>query len=204
MQNSYAYGLLIKQLNATGSNKKDGYYPKLMEEIYEWEKDEVEDIVWKAFNEKHEIGVAQYLPKINKYDGIKALKECPFLNQIPSGSSVEIAKVLYEATDNEEYLEMIKKNIDACPDNISFVSTLSYCKPCPKLNSLLIDIYINNENKVNRNTAVMGLLYEKKIIKDRASIQEANNTIELRKKFKSEDREERISIINRFEAGELL
>ena len=49
MQNSNAYSYLIKQLNASGSEKKDGYYSHIMEEIYEWERDEVEDIIWSAF-----------------------------------------------------------------------------------------------------------------------------------------------------------
>lgn len=59
-------------------------------------------------------------------------------------------------------------------------------------------------NKVNRSTAVMGLLFNKGIIKDRKSIKESNETIELRKKFKSEDREERKRILERFEKGELV
>ena len=33
MQNSKAYDCLIKQLNANGSEKMDGYYPEVMEEI---------------------------------------------------------------------------------------------------------------------------------------------------------------------------
>lgn len=49
MQNSKAYDCLIKQLNANGSEKMDGYYPKVMEEIYDWEREEVEDIIWDAF-----------------------------------------------------------------------------------------------------------------------------------------------------------
>ncbi|WP_158024907.1 hypothetical protein [Roseburia sp. 499] len=50
----------------------------------------------------------------------------------------------------------------------------------------------------------MGLLFNKGIIKDRKSIKESNETIELRKKFKSEDREERKRILERFEKGELV
>lgn len=49
----------------------------------------------------------------------------------------------------------------------------------------------------------MGILYNKGIIKDRSSIKESNNVISLRKKFKSEDREERQKILQRFENGEL-
>src|SRR5574344_1648117 len=111
MQNSNAYNFLIKQVNATGIDKKDGYYPRIMEEIYDWERDEVENIIWNEFNNRNEIGLAQCLPKLKKYDCIKALKERLFLYQIPSEGSVEVGKILYEATDNKEYLKVIKKNI---------------------------------------------------------------------------------------------
>ena len=41
------------------------------------------------------------------------------------------------------------------------------------------------------------------IIKDRRSIKESNEIMQLRKRFKSEDREERKRILERFEKGEL-
>ncbi len=203
MQNSKAYDYLIKQLNANGSEKMDGYYSRVMEEIYDWEREEVEDIIWDAFCNRNEIELAQFLPKLEKYDGIKALKESPYLLQIPSEASVEIGKILYEVTGDEGYLDLIKRNIDASPETISYVSILSYCKPCQRLYSILADIYIYNNNKVNRSTAVMGILYNKGIIKDRSSIKESNDVISLRKKFKSEDCEERKKILERFENREL-
>lgn len=203
MQNSKAYDCLIKQLNANGSEKMDGYYPRVMEEIYDWEREKVEDIIWDAFSNKRELELAQFLPKLEKYDGIKALKESPYLLQIPSEASVEIGKILYEVTGDEDYLDLIKRNIDASPETISYVSILSYCKPCQRLYNILTDIYINSSNKVNRSTAVMGILYIKGIIKDRSSIKELNATTSLRKKFKSEEREERKEILQRFENGEL-
>ena len=92
MQNSKAYGGLIKQLNASGSEKMDGYYPEVMEEIYDWEREEVEDIIWKAFFNKNEIELAQFFPKLKKYDGIKALKESPYLLQIPSEQVLKLVK----------------------------------------------------------------------------------------------------------------
>lgn len=98
---------------------------------------------------------------------------------------------------------MIKRNIDASPETISYVSTLSYCKPCQRVYNILADIYINNNNKVNRNTAVMGILYNKGIIKDRRSIKDSNDVINLRNKFKSEDSTERQKILKKFEKGEL-
>ena len=101
MENSIAYKQLLKQINAVGSEKLNGYYPNTLEEIYDWEREEVEDIIWDAFFNKKEIELAQFFPKIKKYDGIKALKESPYLLQIPSEASVEIGKILYEVTGDE-------------------------------------------------------------------------------------------------------
>ena len=115
MQNSNAYNCLFKQLNASGSEKMDGYYPHIMEEIYDWEREEVEDVIWDAFINKHEIDLAPFLPKLEKYDGIKALKESPYLVQVPSDASAEIAKIIYEDTDDEEYLDIIKKTLTHPP-----------------------------------------------------------------------------------------
>ena len=203
MENSVAYKQLLKQINAVGSEKLNGYYQNTLEEIYDWEREEVEDIIWDAFFNKKEIELAQFLPKLEKYDGIKALKESPYLLQVPSEASVEIGKILYEVTGDEEYLDLIKRNIDESPETISYVSILSYCKPCQRVYNILADIYINNNNSVNRSTAVMGILYNKGIIKDRYSIKESNDVINLRKKFKSEDSAERQEILKKFENGEL-
>lgn len=92
-----------------------------MEEIYDWERDEVENIIWDAFINKNEVELAQFLPKLEKYDGIKALKESPYLFQIPSGASTEIGKILYEVTGDENYLDLIKRNL--APNYIIFLLT---------------------------------------------------------------------------------
>ena len=181
----------------------EGYNPSTLEKIYDWEREEIEDTIWNYFVNKNDSGLAIFMPKLKKYNGIKALKESPYLLQVPSEASVEIGKILYEVTGDEEYLDLIKRNIDASPETISYVSILSYCRPCQRLYNILADIYINNNNRVNRSTAVMGILYNKGIIKDRDSIKESNDVINLRKKFKSEDSAERQIILKKFENGEL-
>ncbi|MBE5959022.1 MAG: hypothetical protein E7254_09220 [Lachnospiraceae bacterium] len=201
MEHSEAYHLLVNQLNAVGTERMDGFYPNIIEEVYDWEKNEVEDIIWDNFVYKNEIDLAVFLPKLTKYDGIKALEERVHLSKIPSEASVEISSALYESTGDEKYLDIIKQNIDASPNTISYVSVLSYCKPCEHLFEILSDIYVNNENKVNRNTAVMGMLYNRGIIKDRESIEESNNTIPLRGKFRSDDKQERKRILDKFKKG---
>lgn len=55
-----------------------------MEEIFDWERDEVEDIIWNTFYKNSDTELDLFLPKLQKYDGIKALKEELLKCNIPS------------------------------------------------------------------------------------------------------------------------
>ena len=82
MNNSKAYNRLIKQLNASGIARRDGYYPNTMEEIYDWERDEVEDVILDHFNNKNDVDLAIFLPKMkNMMD--KNIRRKSFLLRIP-------------------------------------------------------------------------------------------------------------------------
>lgn len=70
----------------------DGYYPRVMEEIYDWEREEVENIIWDAFNNKKEIELAQFLPKLEKYNGIKALRESPIYYKYQAKQVLKLEK----------------------------------------------------------------------------------------------------------------
>lgn len=43
MENSKAYLDFKEQINAVGVNRKDGYYHRLLDEIYDWERDEIKN-----------------------------------------------------------------------------------------------------------------------------------------------------------------
>ena len=100
MQNSKAYDCLIKQLNANGSEKMDGYYPKVMEEIYDWEREEVEDIIWDAFFNKNEIELAQKLGAIEEFT----------IDRIEDNIAV---------LENRETKEIVNVDISKLPQNIN-------------------------------------------------------------------------------------
>ena len=164
LENSKAYKYLFEQLNATGSKKCDGYYPKIMEEIYDWERDEVEKVIWEAFPRDNDL--AKFLPKLKKYDGVKALKEALVKCSIPSDNSVTNAHVLYEHTGDDKYIDVIKRNIDADKERLSFVSILADGKPCKKAYDFLVEIYLKSKNTTIRNITVAGILYNKGAIKN--------------------------------------
>lgn len=75
MENSKAYSSFIEQISAFGRQKMEGYYPLTLERIYDWERDEIEDIIWETFNQRNDTALATFLPKLKKYNGLKALED---------------------------------------------------------------------------------------------------------------------------------
>lgn len=203
MENSEAYKRFIKQLKSIGSAKKDGYDPRTIDLLYEWERDEIEDIIWDYFNNKNDYQLCALMPKLEKYDGVKALQESSILDRIPSSGSAYISSVLYGCTKDEKYLDIIKRNIDADPNNIEYVSILSYCGSSDKLFELLEDVYLNNNNTVNRGIAVRGMLHIKGLMKAINDPVDIQNTKEIREKFKVDTKEERKKVLDRLLSGEL-
>ena len=203
MENSKAYKHLIEQINATGSKRFDGYHPRMMEDIFDWERDEVEDLIWKTFHQDKDVELARFPPQLKKYDGIGALKEILAKSIIPSYISVTVSRVLYEYTGDDNYLDIIKQNIDKSKGEPSYVAILAYCKPCKKAYDLLVEIYFNSDNTTNRSTAVTGILYNKGFIIDPINLQEMMAKVELRRKFIADDVNERKKIIKMLEIGQL-
>lgn len=205
MENSRAYRFLVEQVNATGSKKLDGYYPKILEEIYDWEKDEVEDIIYNTFINNNDTDLAMFLPKLKKYDGVTTLKSALKTCNIPSGNSLNIAKALLEYTGNEQYLEVFKINMNTSigTDRIKATAMLSYCKPSDAIFEFLADVYINDENETVRSTAIDGLLYFKGYIKNPYDIKEIMNSAKLGRLLMLDDIQDRRKMIEKLKSGEL-
>ena len=53
---------------ANKDDSKDEYSNKTMEEIYDWERDEVEDIIWEKFQRDKDSMLSDLLVKLKKYD----------------------------------------------------------------------------------------------------------------------------------------
>ena len=203
MENSQAYKYLIEQVKATGSKKMDGYYPKILEEVYDWERNDVEDIIWNNFVYKNDFDLSVFLPTLKNHNGIETLKDKLKKCSIPGGNSVSIAKVLYESTGDEYYIKVIKENIEKKPDESSYVAMLSYAKPSSELYDLLVEIYINSNDEMIRNSAVNGILYNKQFINDPYSFKEIMRVSVIRKLFDKKSKEERKRVIEQLQTGEL-
>ena len=205
MERSKGYKYLIYQVNATGREKADGYYPKIMEEIYEWERDEVEDIIWNQFENRGDTGVAMFLPKLKKYDGMVALKKFLLTCSMPSDNSLNVAEVLLKQTGDKKYLKIFEENLKTNDKTHRLVTTatLIYCIPSPEIYSLLKKIYIFDKDDTVQSTAATGLLHYNGYITDPLSKKEFMETLELSRKFMLDNEEDRKQIVEKLEKGEL-
>ena len=88
----------------------DGYTTDLFNNTYEWERDELEDIIWEQFNDNAFVELACFLPQLTKYDGNSALREKLSECVMPSRESRIIARTLYDSTGEDSYLDIFKKN----------------------------------------------------------------------------------------------
>ncbi len=199
MEHSWAYKMLIEQVNATGYERKDGYYRNTMEKIYDWERDEVEEIIWETFHKNMDTELAIFLPKLPNYDGIDKVKKmfdkCNTLGYM----DLNIAEVLYRETKDSKYLNILRENIEANEDNYFFVSRLLYLLPDEKVYNLLKEIYINSNNDISRDIAVTGILYSKGIIKDIDDLKEMQEKIKIECIFDLEEKSQREKIIKELE-----
>lgn len=201
MENSKAYKYLSEQVNAMGARKMNGYYPKIMEEIYDWERNEVEDIIWETFHKNNDCDLAIFFPKLKNYNGIEELKKTLEKCKIPSENSVIIAKVLYENTYDSSYINIIRKNIEKDSNNGTYVAMISYAKPSEDIYNLLTEIYINCNDKIIRGSAIRGILYNKGFVSNPFDFKEMIGKTNLRKIFNKDSQMERKEVIKKLESG---
>ena len=121
--------------------------------------------------------------------------------KVPSRSSVNIAKVLYDISNKKEYLDILFLNYKEQESDLGTVSIIASCKPNEEVYKVLVYIYINNPNSTIRSTAADGILYNKGYISNPNDIQEIMRQLELSRKFMKNTVEERKNLIDQLEAG---
>ena len=206
---SFAYNDLIKMIKATGREKMDGYYSKTMEEIYDWERDEVEDIIWEKFQKDRDSMLSDFLPKLKKYDGITALEKISTKVTVPSYASIDISKALYNSTLKTKYLDNFKENLGY--DDIVLVSILNTCTVTEDLYNFLKELYLYyGVTKIEDKSVVMMLIIEGLLRCKGYTLKPKASTSELRKHFKVieifevDEIEAKKEIIKKLESGEIL
>ena len=202
---SIAYTEFYRQLNADGMERAyGGYSPDTLDEIFDWERDEVEKAVWTNFNSTCDGDLAVLVSKLQLYDGIEALNE-KLRDAISTNEyslrMVFIACAAYEAALTDDYLDYVFEYYDKKKDN-SALAALSYLKPCDKLYDFFKAVYIYSDDSTARSAAVDGMLSAKGYIKDPKDFQERSELTGMARAFMSDDHELRQKKLSRFENGD--
>lgn len=202
MKKSQAYKSLVKQINASGSDKLNGYSTDLLDNIYEDEREEVENLIWSAFFDRKDIDIAVLFPGLKTRDGIHALKNVVNNYSVPSEASMLIAFIIYNNTRENAYLKLMERNIVESNYNYSYISLL-ICAPLrEEVYEVLAGIYKKCSERVACGSVINGILYQKGYIKDINNIKEVLGMKELRKVLKNVTREQRDDMLKKFETGE--
>lgn len=141
-------------------------------------------------------------PKLKTYDGMQALKDVVGTCIIPSRASMLIAFLIYDETQENTYLEIMRKNIKESNYHYSYIALLSYAMPDEKVYNVLTEAYENCSDPIACGSAINGILYNKGYINDINNIEEILSMKELRKILKDIPKEQRKNMLKRFENGE--
>lgn len=171
MQHSEAYDNFIKQVNAQGYQKAQGYAPNLFNEIYDFERDEVEELLIKLYNKRDWQGI-EFMPQLKKVDGVAILKnELPKLPS-PSFVKAEFADILLKATGDNTYEDILFESLKISNDgdrNAVLLRLLKY-KITQRLFTTCKDLCEHDSSDLVRFFAAAGLLYCAGIINDPINI----------------------------------
>ncbi|MEF9920496.1 MAG: hypothetical protein RR945_05720 [Erysipelotrichaceae bacterium] len=198
MQRSKYYEEFINQSLSRGKQKLEGYNPNLLSLITIEERDDIETEIVNIFLENKDYDLAAFFPKLKNYDGISILKENLKNWEIPSDGSVAIAFALFDATNDSSFLTIIDENfkLSVKLDKVRITAQYSYHTPNKKIFEKLMKIYLNEDDKTVRNTAVIGLLYNCNLIINPLDTNELQKKIDLRRKFNLENKSQRLNILN--------
>ena len=159
IKHSEAYTDFKAQLKAVGRQRMEGYDPNLFDKITEQERSEVEKDIWNHFMNKNDADLAVLMPALKNYDGIAALKKKLAEFKIPSYGSADIALALFEATEEEKYLDIIMDNYRGLAVNTPIAAGLAGLAKKPGVYDLLVDIYLHDKEEANRGQAIVGILW---------------------------------------------
>ena len=201
MEHSDAYLRFINKIKSRKLEARfDGYYTDLFTNSYDWEREELEQLVWDRYCNCNDLYVICFLAQLKGIDVIPKIKTDLLNTNIPSEKSLNLAITLYNMVKDSKYLEIIEENVMADPDELSFVPGMFELKLDNDVYSLFKRIYIHCPNDINRWSAVTGMLYCKNIISNPKSISETQKANEYESIFDKETADERKKAIDFFEA----
>jgi hypothetical protein len=191
-EKSVAYNDFIRQMDATGYQKAQGYDPNLLDKIKPNEQEEVEKLIVELFK-NGDRGTAMFLPKLKMVDGISLLKNELMKWPAPSIVNAELSLVLWRSTGEMQYQDLLINdlNIKSGAYRSAIVGYLLEFSPNERLKDVFDKIRKEDSDKLARYKATIGLLYCLDLIKDPLSNKYDDKIRELIKQLSSDIEEDR-------------
>lgn len=203
MEKSKGYEYLIHHINATLSEKADGYNENLFNEIYDWEREEVEDLIWNTYykDPRGQGDILVLFPELQKYDGIGALKKTLGDHNVSSYIKLQNAFLLYQNTEEKIYLRLIEKIIVESGYDYTYIAAVEGLKPSEEVYQLFVRIYESQIDSIALSVSIDALLFNKGFIKDIYAVNQRAEIFELRRLF-AVPLDQRRTMIAKLEKGE--
>lgn len=99
---------------------------------------------------------------------------------IPSTANTLISYLIYQNTNDIDYLWSMERNIVESQYDYSYVSMMIYSTPCEEVYQLLIKIYVNCSNRIALSSSINGILNNKGFIQNLDDVRQVSNLKELR------------------------
>lgn len=199
-QHSEMYTKFINIINGTGYNRLGGIPKHLLNEVYDWEREEVENIVWNRFL-NNDMDMTFYLPHLTFFQPTETVKNKLGEYKIPSRQSVQLSYTMYKLTKEQDYLNIVKNNIEKKTESTSYIALVlqDFEKNDENIYNLLRELYVNVADLEELCLIEDGLFFCKGIISSLFAVQTDEEINDLSRKYFSEDIEERKNLIDEFE-----
>lgn len=164
MKHSKGYLRFFYCLNTPGIGREieDLYNPQNLEQAYDWEREEMEDVIYHRFVRGNDFLFAEFMPKLKKYNGMEALKVKQQELLAQNKPNFHIAKTMYEMTQDNKYISLmldIYNNSGTDYNRTSYIVELQTLAKIPEVYDKFVEIYIHDENECNRITAICAILW---------------------------------------------
>lgn len=200
MEHSEMYTYFIDLINGPSVDRRRSGIPSLLlDEIYDWEREEIEDIIWRRF-QVGDVDMTYYLPRLKYYQPVEKIEEMVSGCKIPSRMCVQLMYALYKINSDPDCLEIIKTNIVMKKEHTSYAALVvqDLDKEDKKIYDFLCNLYVSDIDTLEASIVEDGIMYLKGFRKKLFSFELTDEERAMHRKYYSEDVEERKRLMAEF------
>lgn len=201
-KHSDMYQDFLVRCNAEGGARRTDYNLALFHEIYNWERNEIEEKIWEGINKKKDMDLLPFLLELKNFDGRKKLYNLLDNSSAPNILNFNISLILFQNGDKKQLNNLLSnlKEVKGRTEKIQRIVSLRKMPYNKKMLAVFIDIYINDEDFIVRSAVLTNILTCAGLINSNNE-KNSNEIVNLKRKYESEDKRERERLIKEIIVG---